>query len=257
VNLLDYVLLGVLGVFVLWGYFKGFLLQVFHLAGIAAAFVLAARFYVPLAESQVFAEVRGRSEASALVIAFLLVFFATAALASVLAGLIHKRLHRTELRSGDRWLGGLLGAAKGVLILGGAALGLQEWQFPAGVSLPAAKQVLGEGIVEKSVIVPRLAEACLTVVALIPPQGREKIRQFVEEQRRTFHLDAPAQPEANLRPNTTGDAVTPLPNSSEPPQVTGDAKRPVLDLITLRRLTLRESEGEARPTPASGPREEP
>jgi membrane protein required for colicin V production len=192
VNPLDYVLIGLLAVFVIWGYVKGFFRQILQIVAIAAAFFLAARYHAAAAEWGVLSGVRERSPQSASVIAFLCILFASGAAGSIIASWLGKKLQNVHLRSGDGLLGAFLGLGKGVLILGGISLGLKQWKFPEGAGVPSELQKGAEGLITTSVLVPRLADGCLALVDLIPRETREEVTRNYNEQRRRMQLNPPS-----------------------------------------------------------------
>jgi len=261
VNFLDWVLLGVLLFFVALGYRKGFLAQLLQILAIVGSFVVASRFYLALAENALFEGMRQRSATAAQVTAWVVLFFVAGAILSVVASAIARRFQNEHLKAGDRWLGALFSSAKGVVLLGGIALGLQEWKFPAGTALPADDQKTAEGLVTSSLLVPRLADACFVLVDMIPPQQRAELRKMVDERR--LHFDRPAgsggallvapEPAGPSRGSAPGPAAGSVGGAGDEPEATGarDPAPVLLPLGELRRLTLREREGAAVPVPAA------
>ena len=248
-NPLDYVLIGVLLFFLITGYIKGFLAQFLQILAIVGSFLLASRFYLAVAENDLFEGMREHSLGAAQVTAWIGVFLCSGALLSVLASFVAKRFQNEHLRLGDRWLGALLSTAKGAILLGGIALGLQEWKFPQGIALPAAEQRTAEGLVTSSVLVPRLADACFSLVQQIPARQREALRQMIEERR--LHLDpgAGGKDPALVTPRTDAEE-----RASTDPSVS--AEEPMHESVLmpfgeLRRLSLKEREGPGRPYPSS------
>ncbi len=242
-NPLDYVLIGVLLFCLIAGYIKGFLAQLLQILAIIASFLLASRFHVAVAENSLFETMRRHSPSAAQVTAFLGIFFVVGAILSVLTSMVAKRFQNEHMKAGDRWLGALFSTAKGALILGGIALGLQEWKFPSGVAIPADQQAAAEGLVTSSKLVPRLAETCLVLVDMIPAAQRQEIRDMVRERR--LHLD---------RPTSGGQIVTTTPNESKSKteeEAKDGPKSILLPLGELRRLTQRKEDGDAKPVPSS------
>ena len=132
-NALDYALIAVLVGFFIYGYIKGLLRQILVALAVGGSFFLAAKYHYELAAADFVGGIRERSESVALVAAFVGILFASAAITSVLASLVARRLESESLASGNRWLGGLVSMIVGVILLGGAAVGLEEWQVPEGV----------------------------------------------------------------------------------------------------------------------------
>ena len=121
-NPLDYVFIGILLFFLVTGYIKGFLAQFLQILAIVASFFLASRFYLALAENDLFEGMRQSSASAAQVTAWVCLFFVCGAIFSVLSSIIVKRLQNEHVKAGDRWLGALFSSAKGVVLLGGIAL---------------------------------------------------------------------------------------------------------------------------------------
>ncbi len=181
VSILDYVLIAILLIFSIVGYRKGFVIQTLGIIGFGLAFFLAARFHRALAEMPVLQGISQKSEPAALVVAFVTIFFLVAALTSIATHLIGKKIKHTPVRPGDKWLGTLIGLTKGVLVLGALAIGLKQLGLPKGVLIPAEQQEKTEGIIADSVLVPKLAEACLIAVSLIPEESRDEITRVFRE----------------------------------------------------------------------------
>ena len=108
------------------GAWRGFLYEVFSLAGWVAAFLLArwlaqdAAAYLPL---------KGASEALKTVVGFLTVFVVSAFGFGLLSWLVRKLAEKVGLRPVDRVLGSLFGLARGFVLLVFAAfvVGLTPW----------------------------------------------------------------------------------------------------------------------------------
>ncbi len=232
-NPLDYVFIGILLFFLVTGYIKGFLAQFLQILAIVASFFLASRFYLALAENDLFEGMRQSSASAAQVTAWVCLFFVCGAIFSVLSSIIVKRLQNEHVKAGDRWLGALFSSAKGVVLLGGIALGLQEGKVPNGLALPPTDQQAAEGLVTSSYLVPRLGEACFAVVNVIPAKQREELRRLIEERR--FHLDPGAREQSSSR------LVTPLEADGEPVEEIGAEKPVLLPLGELRRLRMKEA----------------
>lgn len=176
-NVLDYILLAILLVFLARGYSKGFVYQVLQISGVILAFIVASRFHPVLAGSEALSGVRERSDTAALVLAFIAIFFVVAAVASVIAVQVSQRASKLQIHGANAMLGALTGLAQGVLLLGGASLGLKEIGFPGGAVplTPPSAVAQGKQLITDSVLVTPLAEGCLALVALIPQRSREEI----------------------------------------------------------------------------------
>lgn len=193
-NWIDYTLLAVLLAFIVTGYLKGFVRQVLQIAGIVAAFFLAARFTPAAARLKLFDGLRQHNADAPYVISYIALFTAAAAAASVLVHLWARWFSSQKtLRPADSLFGGLLGGVKGVLLLGGVCIGLLEWK---GIEEVAA--------FKQSVIAPKMAEGCRSLVFLIPEDERQEIQEFNQAAREKIkshlppgilHLDPGASPE--------------------------------------------------------------
>ena len=182
-NWVDFVLLGFLLAFVVAGYRRGFLRQVLGIAGIAVAFVAAAKLTTPLANHRAFDELRESYIDAPFVLSYIAIFAASAAFASVVVQLLTRRVpEREALRPADSMLGALFGAAKGILLLGGLSIGLLQWHD------------IGEVMAfRESAIAPRLADGCRSLVLLIPERERIRLRGEVERVEATLQLDPPPE----------------------------------------------------------------
>ncbi len=110
---LDIVVLVVVGLFAVVGLWKGLVRQVVGLAGIAAGYLIAVRFYATLAEKVL----PGFRPTIGHVISFLSIFVACILAASVLGWIVGRLVNIVHLRIVNRIAGGLLGGIKGYLIV--------------------------------------------------------------------------------------------------------------------------------------------
>lgn len=115
----DYAVLGVLGVSIMWGVWRGLVREVISIVGWVAAFVVANFLAEPLSQylprSIPTLQLR-------LLIAFVVVFVATLAVATLLGMLLSKVIKAAGLGGLDRALGALFGTARGLLVVVAAAL---------------------------------------------------------------------------------------------------------------------------------------
>lgn len=244
-NPLDYFLIASLIGFLIYGYMKGFVRQVLLLIAIGLSFFLAARYHADLAAADLMGGLREKSESVALVSAFVGILFVAAALTSIAVTFVSRKMKNKEFSAGDRWLGALMGLLVGVILLGGFAVGLKEWQSPdgaIGTTIPKDVQNQAEGLVAESVLIPKLADACLALVNLIPQDGQDELLEEYERIRRT-----PAG----------SKVATPLGHSLTAPsgQETGEAPKPRTDgrMLNLgaQRALARKLESEKSSTPAA------
>ena len=112
-NSLDTVIIIVMLVCLLYGYFKGFISEVLAIAGLLISIVAAGRYYHLLAPHLL---VFLRIEALACFASFVLIIFAGMLLFGVLRLVIKKTTVEMELGWADHLLGFLLGIIKGALI---------------------------------------------------------------------------------------------------------------------------------------------
>lgn len=185
-NLLDWFLFFILALFLVSGYRKGLLWQALAIVGVIASFVVAGRYHAALAETSVFEGIRSHSAQAALVTAFLVIFIAMSFFTGLLAAWIGRRLRERGLGSIDKGLGAVVGLAKGVVLLGGIAIGLQQWALPQGIALPADVQQKADTAVGESWLVPRLADSCIYLIDQIPQAERDEIAKFWNEQKEVF-----------------------------------------------------------------------
>ncbi|MBN1444474.1 MAG: CvpA family protein, partial [Planctomycetes bacterium] len=274
----------------IFGYFKGFVIQALGIIGIGLAFYLAARFHRPLAEMPVLSGVREQSPSAALVVSFVAVFFVVAALTSTITFVIGRKVKHTAVRPADKWFGGLLGLTKGVLLLGGAAVGLQEYGFPLGAVVPGRLQEVPgdqgnavEAAIGRSALIPYLAEGCLIAVRLVPKETREELVKVYREQTRGIlgseeggagespaggtaakslipqnlaAKPAGSLPEVSTPPGGADGASSKI-AAKEKPGLPADAPRDqLLDLGQWRQIVVEEKETIARPVPATAPADE-
>jgi len=205
-NLLDWFLLLVLLFFLVSGFRKGLIWQVLAIVGVIIAFLVAGRYHVALAETSPFEWVRNQSAQAALVAAFLVIFIAVSFFTGLIASSIGKRMRERGLGTADKSLGAVIGLAKGVLLLGGVAIGIQQWTLPQGIAMPADVQGKADSIVAESFLVPRLSDACIWMIDKIPQAEREKIAEFWEAQKKIFLGE---KGEKDEKASPTGEGTTP------------------------------------------------
>ena len=112
-NWLDWVLAAIVLLSVITAIFKGFVGELISLASVAAAVGVAVLNYGRVAPCL---EDITRSHAVALGISFLLLFFGTLLVGAVVAALARKLVRRAELQWFDRFLGGIFGLVRGILV---------------------------------------------------------------------------------------------------------------------------------------------
>ena len=125
-NVVDALLAAALLLSMVLGAWRGFLYEVFSLAGWVAAFLLAKWF---AADAAAYLPLQGASDALKNVAGFLAVFIASAFGFGLVSWLVRKLAEKVGLRPVDRVLGSLFGLVRGLILLVFAAfvLGLTPW----------------------------------------------------------------------------------------------------------------------------------
>jgi len=155
---LDYAILGVLAVSVVWGIWRGFIREVISLAGWVLAFLAANAVAGPLGDAL---PTSISSPEVRVLVAFLVVFIFTLSIATVAGMLLSKLLKAAGLGGLDRTLGGLFGLARGVVILLALAIAAGLTMAPRH---PLWKESVGAGMLTRTVLQlkpwlpPRLAD---------------------------------------------------------------------------------------------------
>jgi membrane protein required for colicin V production len=158
---LDYAVLGVMGLSVVWGAWRGLVREMMSLAGWVIAFLAANLFAAPLAATLP----RSISPPELRVlVAFVGVFVLSLALTSLAGLALAKMLRSVGLGGLDRTLGGLFGVARGAVIVLAFAL-------LAGLTrLPLDPMWQG------SVSGPLLGRAALALKPWLPPAFGDRLR---------------------------------------------------------------------------------
>lgn len=158
---LDYAVLGVMGISVAWGVWRGLVREVMSLAGWVIAFLAANLFAAPLAEtlpaSLSPAELR-------VLVAFVGIFILSLAVTSLAGLLLSKMIKAVGLGSLDRTLGALFGIARGLVIVLAFALLAGLTRLPL------------HPIWKESVAGPLLGRAALALKPWLPPAFGERLR---------------------------------------------------------------------------------
>lgn len=155
---LDYAILGVLAVSVVWGIWRGFVREVISLAGWVLAFLAANAVAGPLGDAL---PTSISSPEVRVLTAFLIVFIFTLSIATVAGMLLSRLLKAAGLGGLDRTLGGLFGLARGVVILLALAVAAGLTMAPRH---PLWKESVGAGMLTRTVLQlkpwlpPRLAD---------------------------------------------------------------------------------------------------
>jgi membrane protein required for colicin V production len=158
---LDYAVIAVLAVSVVWGAWRGFVREVISLAGWVIAFLVANLFATPLAK--MLPDSMPRPEWHQLV-AFVAIFLLALAVTTLTGVLLSKFVQKVGLGGLDRTLGGVFGLARGWLIALAFAL-------LAGLTpLPL------QPIWKESFTGPSLARSATYLKAWLPPAFADRLR---------------------------------------------------------------------------------
>ncbi len=156
---LDIVLIVILLINVIFGFWQGFIRACFSLAGIVIGIILASNYYSSLAESLGFISNPGTAN----IVAFVLIMIAVAVVAMITALLLRKLLEVIKLGCIDRIAGGILGLIIGTLFLGALLAGIVKF--------------VGQGIVTDSLIARFLLDRFPLILSLLPNEFKV-IRDF-------------------------------------------------------------------------------
>jgi len=160
-TLLDYGVLGVLGLSIAWGVWRGLVREVISLAGWVMAFLAANLLAGPLGEMLPTSIPRPELR---VLIAFIGVFLLTLTVTTLAGLLLSKIIKKVGLGGLDRTLGGLFGVARGSVIV-------VAFSLLAGLtSLPL------HPIWKDSVCGPALGRAALALKPWLPPAFAERLR---------------------------------------------------------------------------------
>ncbi len=158
---LDYAVIAVLAVSVVWGAWRGFVREVISLAGWVIAFLVANLFATPLAK--MLPDSMPRPEWHQLV-AFVAIFLLALTVTTLTGVLLSKFVQKVGLGGLDRTLGGVFGLARGWLIALAFAL-------LAGLT-PLPLQPLWK----ESFTGPSLARSATYLKAWLPPAFADRLR---------------------------------------------------------------------------------
>ena len=114
--LLDLIIVIILGVGLLIGFFKGVIQQVFSLGGLILGIILGTLLYEPFAG--LLLNIFKMSDQTARIVAFVIILIVVPMVCGLLGKALSKLIHAANLGFIDRVLGGLFGLFKVVLIMG-------------------------------------------------------------------------------------------------------------------------------------------
>jgi membrane protein required for colicin V production len=158
---LDYAVVGVTGLSIAWGVWRGLVREVMSLAGWVIAFLAANLFAAPLAEHLPASISRPELRSLA---AFVAIFVVTLAVTSIAAILLSRIIQAAGLGGLARLLGALFGLLRGLVIVLAFALA-------AGLT-PLPRQ----GAWRDSASGTSLAGAALALKSWLPPAFAERLR---------------------------------------------------------------------------------
>jgi membrane protein required for colicin V production len=143
---LDYTVIAILVISIVWGAWRGLVHETLSLAGWIMAFIAANLLAAPLAESFP-ANMRPEFR---VVAAFVAVFVGTLVLTTLLSALVTKFVKVSVLHSLDRWLGALFGLLRGLVIVIALALvaGLTPLPRSAGWKESATGYSLAQTVIQ-------------------------------------------------------------------------------------------------------------
>jgi membrane protein required for colicin V production len=131
----DIIVLALVGVLILRGLLKGLARQIAGLAGIAAGYVVAMKFYLPLATKFL----TGFRPATSHVVSFLAIFIACIVAASIIGSIVGRLMSAAGLGILNRIGGGLLGGIKGCLIVAVVTMMLIAFEPPGSGVLKGSR----------------------------------------------------------------------------------------------------------------------
>lgn len=128
-NYIDVVILIILAIYGLTGFFKGFVRSLISLIGFITAVYLSFRFFLPLANFM--HAYLGFSLEILSVLSFIFLFLLIVIIASLIGNKIHGMLSKTSLGLINRIIGVIFGLLKGMVILS-LLIALISWSDPEG-----------------------------------------------------------------------------------------------------------------------------
>lgn len=166
-NTLDAVFLFILGVSVVWAFWKGFFKECLGLVTLVAGLILAARLYSAMAP---FFRPWVQNPALRSLAGFMAVFFGVLVAGGLTVFLTDRILKWSQLKWADRLLGGIFGLVRGWLVCTVLVLGMTAfaWRVP---------------LIERSVLAPYLLLTARVAVYATP---REMRRSFEVQFRQIY-----------------------------------------------------------------------
>jgi membrane protein required for colicin V production len=169
-NWLDWILAAIVLISVAAAILKGFVAELISLASVVAGLIVAASSYQRVAP---WFEDLARSHEIALGIGFLTLFLGTLLAGAVILALARKLIQKAELQWFDRFLGGIFGLVRGVLVDSILLLAL------------VAFSIKGE-VVQQSTLAPYITTGSRLLALAMPDEVKSDFRQSFEKFRRTL-----------------------------------------------------------------------
>lgn len=167
---LDWVLIAILLVSVVFSVVKGFTRELISLGALIWGFLLACWFY-PVLGARLLPYARNGEVAS--LVAFLLILFGVMVLGALVASLAKKLVEKSGLRWFDRLLGASFGLVRGLLVC--VILILVLAVFP-----------VGPRPLENSRLAPYMMEGARVVVTVAPAEMRSRFRSGLDRMRQAW-----------------------------------------------------------------------
>src|SRR5262245_24415747 len=104
-NWVDFVMLGFLAAFLIYGITRGFIRQILGIVGVVAALLLAAYFAPSLAEARFLDRLREHNPNLPRMAAYIAIFVGVAVLTGIITSFVTRSGPRRELKSANSFLG--------------------------------------------------------------------------------------------------------------------------------------------------------
>jgi membrane protein required for colicin V production len=184
---LDFVLLLVLGFGMLLGLRSGLLWQVARVVTFALA-IYACVHYHTVAADWLASNVRGLTELTGKLLAYLVTFVAVYLVCFLVTHLLERALRAAKLKPLDRLLGAAVGVLKAGLLAGGVLMGV-------AVYAPDAEPTLAE-----SKVAPVLLKGMRVIIVAVPQQFKDRFNETLDrikkdgtEKLKEHQLDKPEE----------------------------------------------------------------
>lgn len=169
-NWLDWVLAAIVLISVTAAVLKGFVAELISLASVVAGLIVAVSSYRRFAP---WFEDLTKSHEIALGASFLMLFLGMLLAGAILLALARKLVQKAELQWFDRFLGGVFGLVRGVLVDSTLLLALMAFSIKGDV-------------VQQSTLVPYVITGSRILAFIMPSEVKEDFRQSFEKFERTL-----------------------------------------------------------------------